>query len=108
MLMLCRFRAKWKTHYEHITFREHHFKAIIRQKDAEVHNLQAKCEYERKRYEAEATRSRTLSSQVSTFSHTESELRSQLNIYVEKFKQVCSFAELGVQHVPHVYNTHQV
>jgi hypothetical protein len=26
---------------------------------------------------------------VSTFSHTEAELRSQLNIYVEKFKQVC-------------------
>jgi myosin heavy subunit len=29
-----------------------------------------------------------LTSQVSTFSHTEAELRSQLNIYVEKFKQV--------------------
>lgn len=29
-----------------------------------------------------------MSAQVSTFSHTEAELRSQLNIYVEKFKQV--------------------
>lgn len=29
-----------------------------------------------------------MTSQVSTFSHTEAELRSQLNIYVEKFKQV--------------------
>jgi uncharacterized phage infection (PIP) family protein YhgE len=36
----------------------------------------------------EANRSRALTSQVSTFSHTEAELRSQLNIYVEKFKQV--------------------
>lgn len=83
-----RFQAKWKTYYEHTTFREQHFKAVIRQKDSETQNLYAKCEYERKRYEAEAHRSRTLSSQVSTFSHTESELRSQLNIYVEKFKQV--------------------
>ena len=33
-------------------------------------------------------RSRQLSAQVSTFSQTETELRSQLNIYVEKFKQV--------------------
>lgn len=37
----------------------------------------------------EASKSRQLTSQVSTFSQTETELRSQLNIYVEKFKQVC-------------------
>jgi hypothetical protein len=29
-----------------------------------------------------------LTRQVSTFSQTETELRTQLNIYVEKFKQV--------------------
>lgn len=38
--------------------------------------------------ENEVSRSRGLSQQVSTFSQTETELRSQLNIYVEKFKQV--------------------
>src|SRR5437762_78437 len=48
----------------------------------------AKFEAQKKAAEHEAARSRTLSGQVSTFSQTESELRNQLNIYVEKFKQV--------------------
>lgn len=43
---------------------------------------------EQKTAEAEVARSRALNTQVMTFSKTESELRSQLNIYVEKFKQV--------------------
>ncbi len=47
----------------------------------------ARFEQQRKLAENETTRSRTLSAQVSTFSQTETELRSQLNIYVEKFKQ---------------------
>ena len=68
--------------------RELHFKSMLRHKDAEIANLAAKHELERKRADTEATRCRTLTTQVSTFSHTESELRSQLNIYVEKFKQV--------------------
>jgi uncharacterized phage infection (PIP) family protein YhgE len=70
--------------------REMHFKAVLRHKDAEIAHLQAKYEVERRRADAEAARCRTLTSQVSTFSHTEAELRSQLNIYVEKFKQVSS------------------
>ena len=48
----------------------------------------ARSEDHRKRAEDEMRKSRTLNSQVSTFSQTETELRSQLNIYVEKFKQV--------------------
>lgn len=48
----------------------------------------AKFNKEQKAAEAEVTRSRALNAQVLTFSKTESELRSQLNIYVEKFKQV--------------------
>jgi hypothetical protein len=48
----------------------------------------AKFEAQKKAAEQEAARSRALSAQVSTFSQTESELRNQLNIYVEKFKQV--------------------
>jgi hypothetical protein len=48
----------------------------------------AKSEQLRKHAEHEAKRSQALTNQVSTFSQTEAELRSQLNIYVEKFKQV--------------------
>lgn len=69
-----------------------HFKAILRHKDAEIAHLQAKHEVERRRADTEAGRCRTLTSQVSTFSHTEAELRGQLNIYVEKFKQVSTYS----------------
>ena len=60
----------------------------MRTKECEVQYNVARYEQQRKLAENETTRSRTLSAQVSTFSQTETELRSQLNIYVEKFKQV--------------------
>lgn len=83
-----RFKIRCKVLADQMDLRELHFKSMLRHKDAEIANLGAKHEVERKRADAEATRCRTLTAQVSTFSHTESELRSQLNIYVEKFKQV--------------------
>ncbi|OJJ83875.1 taxilin [Aspergillus glaucus CBS 516.65] len=81
-------RAKIKTIGEKFEMRELHYKALLRSKDAEIQCLTAKYEEQRRAAENEAARCRALSSQVSTFSHTEAELRSQLNIYVEKFKQV--------------------
>jgi hypothetical protein len=81
-------RAKIKTIGEKFEMRELHYKALLRSKDAEIQSLTAKYEEQRRTAENEAARCRALSSQVSTFSHTEAELRSQLNIYVEKFKQV--------------------
>ncbi|BCS00920.1 taxilin [Aspergillus luchuensis] len=81
-------RAKIKTIGEKFEMRELHYKALLRSKDAEIQCLTAKYEEQRRTAENEAARCRALSSQVSTFSHTEAELRSQLNIYVEKFKQV--------------------
>jgi hypothetical protein len=47
-----------------------------------------KFEQQRRAQEMESSKSHQLTRQVSTFSQTENELRSQLNIYVEKFKQV--------------------
>ncbi|KIW71821.1 hypothetical protein PV04_00053 [Phialophora macrospora] len=82
------FKTRCKVLADQAEIREMHFKAILRHKDAEIAHLQAKHEVERRRADAEAARCRTLTNQVSTFSHTEAELRSQLNIYVEKFKQV--------------------
>lgn len=76
-----------------------HFKTILRHRDAEIAHVSAKHEVERRRADAEAARNRTLNNQVNTFSHTEAELRSQLNIYVEKFKQVSRLF-----HVPFPYN----
>lgn len=83
-----RLRVKIKTIGEKFETREVHYKSLLRSKDAELQSLTAKYEEQRRAAENEAARCRALSSQVSTFSHTEAELRSQLNIYVEKFKQV--------------------
>ncbi|SLM34518.1 taxilin alpha [Lasallia pustulata] len=82
------FRQKFKSFLDQYELRELHFHSLTRTKDCEVQFNLARYEQQRKIAENEATRSRTLSAQVSTFSQTETELRSQLNIYVEKFKQV--------------------
>jgi myosin heavy subunit len=61
----------------------------MRTKELEVQYNLARYEREKKNYEAELGRSRQLNAQVQTFSKTETELRQQLNVYVDKFKQVC-------------------
>ena len=50
----------------------------------------ARYEQDKKALEAEKAQTRQLNSQVQAFTKTESELRGQLNVYVEKFKQVSS------------------
>ena len=68
--------------------RELHFHSLMRTKELEVQYHMARYERERKSAEGEGTKSRHLQAQVSAFTSTETDLRSQLNIYVEKFKQV--------------------
>jgi hypothetical protein len=77
--------------------REAQFQSILRMKELEVQYQQARYEGQRKAQEQEASKSKQLTSQVSTFSQTETELRSQLNIYVEKFKQVSSVCDTRVK-----------
>ena len=62
---------------------------MLRLKELEIQYHAARLEQQRKQQEAESSKSHQLTRQVSTFSQTETELRTQLNIYVEKFKQVC-------------------
>ncbi|KAJ5763288.1 hypothetical protein N7533_001969 [Penicillium manginii] len=81
-------RVKLKTINEQFDTRELHYKCLLRSKDSEIQSLTSKYEEQRRNADTETARGRALSAQVSTFSHTEAELRSQLNIYVEKFKQV--------------------
>ncbi len=85
------FRQKFKSFIDQYELREIHFQSILRTKELEVQYNLARFEQQKKNADQETARSRALSAQVSTFSHTETELRSQLNIYVEKFKQVCVF-----------------
>lgn len=64
----------------------------MRTKEIEVQWNMARYEEQKKAAEGEARRANQLNSQVLTFTKTETELRNQLNVYVEKFKQVCGLS----------------
>jgi hypothetical protein len=93
LIQLARFRQKFKSFVDQYEMRELHFKSSLRSKDLEIQFHMAKLEQQRRAQEMESSKSHQLTRQVSTFSQTETELRSQLNIYVEKFKQVCLFSD---------------
>lgn len=88
LIILFRFRQKFKSFIEQYELRELHFHSLLRTKELEIQYQLARFEQQKKAQELESTKSHQLTRQVSTFSQTETELRSQLNIYVEKFKQV--------------------
>lgn len=89
MLTARSFRQRFKSMIEQYELRETFYHSQMRAKELEVQYNLARYEREKKNYEAELARSRQLNAQVQTFSKTEAELRQQLNVYVEKFKQVC-------------------
>ena len=82
------FRQKFKSFIDQYELRELQFHSLLRTKELEIQYQMARLEQQRKAQEVESSKSHQLTRQVSTFSQTESELRTQLNIYVEKFKQV--------------------
>lgn len=88
MLMVARFAQRFKSFIDQYELRELHFHSQMRTKELEVQYNLARYEREKKNYETELARSRQLNAQVQTFSKTETELRQQLNVYVDKFKQV--------------------
>lgn len=65
----------------------------MRTKELEVQYHMARYEREKKNAEAESTKARHLQAQVQAFTKTETELRNQLNVYVDKFKQVGDLAQ---------------
>ncbi|TRX93032.1 hypothetical protein FHL15_006170 [Xylaria flabelliformis] len=84
------FKNRFKSIIEQYELRELHFHSAMRTKEIEVQWNMARYEQQKKAVEAEGTRARQLNNQVLTFTKTETELRNQLNVYVEKFKQVCT------------------
>lgn len=69
----------------------------MRTKELEVQYNISRYEREKKRAEVETKRCRNFESQIQTFTKTEADLRSQLNVYVDKFKQV---GAAGVPWIP--------
>ncbi|KAG0003597.1 hypothetical protein BGZ79_000490 [Entomortierella chlamydospora] len=81
-------RDKFQGFLEQYDIREKHFNSVVRSKDLELELAQAKLEQQRKLAQQETAKVELLKSQLSAFTKTEAELRKQLNVYVEKFKQV--------------------
>ncbi|KAI0445501.1 myosin-like coiled-coil protein-domain-containing protein [Xylaria telfairii] len=81
------FRNRFKSMIEQYELRELHFHSAMRAKEIEVQWNMARYEQQKKAVETEGNRARQLNNQVLTFTKTETELRNQLNVYVEKFKQ---------------------
>lgn len=82
------FREKFTSFLHQYELRELQFQSLLRTKDLEIAYEKARHEQLKKAQESELSKSHQLTRQVSTFSQTENELRGQLNVYVEKFKQV--------------------
>lgn len=87
---LLRFKNRFKSLIDQYELRELHFHSAMRTKEIEVQWNMARYEQQKKAVETEGNRARQLNNQVLTFTKTETELRNQLNVYVEKFKQVCA------------------
>jgi Myosin-like coiled-coil protein len=88
MLTWNRFRQKFKSFVDQYDLRELHFQSLSRLKEVEIYYWQQEADKQKKLAQDQTEKARKLEVQVSTFTQTEAELRSQLNIYVEKFKQV--------------------
>lgn len=82
------FRLRFKSMIDQYELRDLHFHSLMRTKELEVQFNLARFEGEKKRADAETALVRHMREQVSTFHQTEAELRTQLNVYVDKFKQV--------------------
>jgi chromosome segregation ATPase len=82
------FREKFTSFLHQYELRELQFHSLMRMKDLEIAYQTARHDQLKKAQESELSKSHQLTRQVSTFSQTENELRGQLNVYVEKFKQV--------------------
>ncbi|BFZ53248.1 hypothetical protein PYCC9005_000271 [Savitreella phatthalungensis] len=81
-------KDKLKTFLEQYELREQQYQATLKTRDLEAQTLYRQIELLRKTFKTESQRATILHAQVSTFGETEAELRAQLNIYVDKFRQV--------------------
>ncbi|KAF9899421.1 hypothetical protein EC991_008918 [Linnemannia zychae] len=73
---------------EQYGLRERHFNSIIKSKDLELQLAQAKLDRQKKASQEETAKVGQLKSQLQASAKTEAELRKQLGVYIEKFKQV--------------------
>ncbi|GET62971.1 alpha-taxilin, putative [Rhizophagus irregularis DAOM 181602=DAOM 197198] len=77
-------KDKFRSFLEQYELREKHFKSVVRSKDLELQLYEAKLQQQKQLTEQEMIKINSLKEQVETFTKTETELRKQLNVYVDK------------------------
>ncbi|RUS15291.1 myosin-like coiled-coil protein-domain-containing protein [Endogone sp. FLAS-F59071] len=86
--LLSRLKEKFKSFLEQYELREKHFNCVVKSKDLELQLYDAKLEQQKQLTEQETMKAEALRQQIAAFAKTEAELRKQLNVYVDKFRQV--------------------
>jgi chromosome segregation ATPase len=81
-------KKKFKSFLEEYHLREKHFHSVIKTKDHEYQLCQAKCEMYYDKSMQSMSKLDIVQKQVAQFIQTEADLRKQLSVYVDKFKQV--------------------
>ncbi|KAI8920151.1 myosin-like coiled-coil protein-domain-containing protein [Powellomyces hirtus] len=81
-------KDKFKDFLEQYELREKHYNQMVKSREIEIQLLEAKLEQQRRVNGDENIKIAAMKGQVSSFVKTETDLRKQLSIYVEKFKQV--------------------
>lgn len=85
-----RFRVRFKSFIEQYELRELHFHSLMRTKEIELQYHLARFDRDKKAAEAELTKMLQLQTQVQTLSRSETQLRSELNMYIEKLGEACN------------------
>ncbi|KAJ3187462.1 hypothetical protein HDU85_006750 [Gaertneriomyces sp. JEL0708] len=81
-------KSKFKSFLEQYTLRERHYHSILKSRDLEIQLLEAKLQSCQSSIALVGAENAALKEQVSRARTVETELRGQLGIYVEKFRQV--------------------
>ncbi|EGX89651.1 alpha-taxilin, putative [Cordyceps militaris CM01] len=84
------FRVRFKSFIEQYELRELHFHSQMRTKEIELQYHLSRFDRDKKATEAELAKMRQLQTQVQTLSRSETQLRTELNTYIDKLGEACN------------------
>ncbi|KAJ4148578.1 hypothetical protein LMH87_003042 [Akanthomyces muscarius] len=84
------FRVRFKSFIEQYELRELHFHSQMRTKEIELQYHLSRFDRDKKASEAELAKMRQLQTQVQTLSRSETQLRTELNMYMDKLGEACN------------------
>lgn len=99
--MHSRFRVRFKSFIEQYELRELHFHSQMRTKEIELQYHLARFDRDKKAAEAELAKMGQLQTQVQTLSRSETQARTELNMYIEKLGEACNVKKSNLSYSVH-------